>query len=230
MLEKYCLALGLECALNFVFSVVLFDRLVAKCSAYSTNIFKNIKIVPNGGSMEFQGFPKMARLSREIIISEKLDGTNAQIFITEDGEMMAGSRTRWITPEDDNYGFARWVKENRAELYKLGFGRHYGEWWGQGIQRNYGLKEKRFSLFNVARWSDDATRPTCCHVVPELYRGEFDTNTIQTELNLLRMKGSKAAPGFMKPEGIVIFHTAGNLGFKKTIGKDEMPKSLYVSP
>lgn len=28
--------------------------------------------------MEFQGFPKMPRLSREVIISEKLDGTNAQ--------------------------------------------------------------------------------------------------------------------------------------------------------
>lgn len=84
--------------------------------------------------MEFQGFPKMARLSREVIISEKLDGTNAQILITEDGEMLVGSQTRWITPEDDNYGFARWAEENRAELLcKLGHGRHFGEWWGQGI-------------------------------------------------------------------------------------------------
>lgn len=176
--------------------------------------------------MEFQGFPKMPRLSREVIISEKLDGTNAQILITADGEMLAGSRTRWITPEDDNYGFARWVKENRAELCKLGFGRHFGEWWGQGIQRNYGLKEKRFSLFNVARWSDDAVRPACCHVVPELYRGPFNTNIIELELDLLRTDGSKAAPGFFKPEGIVIFHTAANMGFKKTLDKDEQPKSV----
>ena len=176
--------------------------------------------------MEFQGFPKIPRLSREMIISEKLDGTNAQIFITEDGEMLAGSRTRWITPEDDNYGFAQWVKENRAELCKLGFGRHFGEWWGQGIQRNYGLKEKRFSLFNVERWADDAVRPACCHVVPELYRGQFNTNIIELELDLLRTDGSKAAPGFLKPEGIIIFHTAANMGFKKTLDKDEQPKSI----
>ena len=58
---------------------------------------------------DFKPFPKMARLSREIIITEKLDGTNAQVFITEDGDLFAGSRTRWITPQDDNYGFARWV-------------------------------------------------------------------------------------------------------------------------
>jgi hypothetical protein len=118
---------------------------------------------------EFVPFPKMARLSREIIITEKLDGTNAQVFIGEDGLIRAGSRTRWITPEDDNYGFARWVHNHADELRGLGPGRHFGEWWGQGIQRNYSLTEKRFSLFNVSRWGEE--RPACCHVVPVLYRG-----------------------------------------------------------
>lgn len=190
--------------------------------------------------MNFVEFPKMPRLSREIIISEKIDGTNAQVAIVEleghplpgaiyqnDGlALFAGSRTRWITPADDNYGFARWCQDNAEELLLLGPGRHFGEWWGQGIQRNYGLKEKRFSLFNVNRWADDAVRPACCHVVPDLFRGEFNTNIIELTLDLLRTDGSLAAPGFMKPEGIVIFHTAGNLGFKKTLDKDEMPKSL----
>ena len=192
--------------------------------------------------MEFQGFPKMPRLSRDVIISEKLDGTNAQILIQEfdsdymaegrvvfekgDLALYAGSRTRWITPEDDNYGFARWCKEHGEELLQLGPGRHFGEWWGQGIQRNYGLKEKRFSLFNVERWADDAVRPACCCVVPELYRGPFNTQIIELELDLLRTGGSKAAPGFLKPEGIVIFHTAANMGFKKTLDKDERPKSI----
>ena len=50
--------------------------------------------------MEFQDFPKMARLSREIIVTEKIDGTNAQICIGENGEFFVGSRTRWITPDD----------------------------------------------------------------------------------------------------------------------------------
>jgi hypothetical protein len=43
---------------------------------------------------EFAEFPKMARLSRECIITEKIDGTNAQICITDDGQMLVGSRTR----------------------------------------------------------------------------------------------------------------------------------------
>ena len=35
---------------------------------------------------EFQPFPKIPRLSREIVITEKIDGTNAQILITDDGQ------------------------------------------------------------------------------------------------------------------------------------------------
>lgn len=174
--------------------------------------------------MEFQGFPKLARLSREIIITEKIDGTNAQIGITEDGQIFAGSRSRWLTPQDDNFGFAKWVEENREDLLLLGPGRHFGEWWGYGIQRSYGLDEKRFSLFNVSRWQD--ARPVCCHVVPTLYRGDFETPTIVGILAMLRHDGSRAAPGFMKPEGIVVFHSAGNVGFKKTLEKDAMPKGM----
>lgn len=190
--------------------------------------------------MEFIGFPKMPRLSREIIITEKIDGTNAQIAIIEqDGfpspgalyetgglALFAGSRTRWITPADDNYGFAKWCLENAEELLRLGPGRHFGEWWGRGIQRGYGLKEKRFSLFNVGRWADDAIRPNCCHVVPTLHRGIFNTFDVEQTLEWLRRYGSAAAPGFMRPEGIIVYHSAGNFKMKKTIEKDEIPKSL----
>ena len=172
----------------------------------------------------FLPFAKMARFSREIVITEKIDGTNAQIYIGENGEFLTGSRNRWITPEDDNFGFAKWARDNRDELMQLGSGRHFGEWWGLGVQRGYGLKERRFSLFNTARWGDD--RPACCDVVPVLYRGLFDTSEVETVIDRLRVFGSHAAPGFMRPEGVVIFHTAGNVGFKKTLEKDDMPKSL----
>lgn len=193
---------------------------------------------------EFMAFPKMARLSRECIITEKLDGTNAQILITEDGQMLVGSRTRWITPEQDNYGFAKWVMEHRKELMQLGAGRHFGEWWGQGIQRKYGMNEKRWSLFNVARWClhDETPQtipnadprivkmqdvlPACCSLVPVLYRGTFTTDACEAAITDLRNNGSKAAPGFMKPEGIVCYHVAGNFGTKKTIENDEVPKAL----
>lgn len=45
-------------------------------------------------------------------------------------------------------------------------------------------------------------------------------------LDKLKREGSVAAPGFMKPEGIVIFHTAGQWMLKKTIEQDDVPKGL----
>lgn len=196
----------------------------------------------------FTAFPKMARLTRDCRILEKLDGTNAQVLIydpeiygsAEDPNsytsakdstgkvwfIKAGSRNRFVTPQNDNYGFAGWVWRNAEELVGLGEGRHFGEWWGNGIQRNYGLKEKRFSLFNTARWSDDAVRPACCHVVPVLYRGVFDTAKIEEELEVLAKYGSVAAPSFMNPEGVIVYHEAAGIGFKKTIKDDGVPKSL----
>jgi hypothetical protein len=91
--------------------------------------------------MEFQAFDKIPRLRRGCVITEKIDGTNAQVCFADDGQMLVGSRNRWITPDNDNYGFARWCVENETELRKLGPGRHFGEWWGAGIQRRYNVPE-----------------------------------------------------------------------------------------
>lgn len=178
---------------------------------------------------EFVPFPKMARLSRGCVITEKLDGTNAQVFIDEDGvTIRAGSRNRWLTPGDDNFGFAGWVERNRDELLQLGPGRHFGEWWGSGIQRRYGLTggDKRFSLFNTGRWSDPNVRPSCCGVVPVLYAGVFNDQAVEETLAALRDNGSAAAPGFMNPEGIVVYHSASKTLFKKTVKDDHLPKEL----
>ena len=194
--------------------------------------------------VEFQKFGKIARLSREIVITEKIDGTNAQVYVGEDGEVRAGSRKRWITPEDDNFGFAAWVRDHEDELRTLGPGRHFGEWWGKGIQRNYGLDGRRFSMFNVLRWSlhgegprEEPTRdplitrttkvlPPCVGLVPVLSRGVFSEVEIMAALNRLRLFGSEAVPGFMKPEGVVVYHTASGALFKKTIEKDDEPKGM----
>ena len=178
----------------------------------------------------FEAFESIPRLIRTCVISEKIDGTNAQVFIPDDLScVLAGSRSRWITPADDNAGFARWVEANAAELMKLGPGRHFGEWWGAGIQRRYGLTEKRFSLFNTGRWTDDV-RPACCHVVPVLYSGLFSTEVVDETLRKLAAEGSAAAPGFMKPEGVVVYLNAARKLFKKTLegdahkgGKDGSP-------
>jgi len=204
---------------------------------------------------EFVEFPKIARLSRPCVITEKIDGTNAQVCISSIEPhvvgvdpiatrgplfMYAGSRNKYLRPGrdgvkgEDNFGFAGWVLAHAEELWALGEGRHFGEWWGSGIQRGYGLQkgEKRFSLFNVARWADQrdrekfpGDRPACCHVVPQIGWCNLDSELIGHALQTLREHGSQAAPGFMNPEGIVIFHTASGQLFKKTLEKDDEPKS-----
>lgn len=199
--------------------------------------------------IEFVSFHKIPRLSREIIITEKLDGTNGQILIGEnrapfvlaEGRVvpfMVGSRSRWIFPEQDNHGFAAWAYAHAEDLLQLGPGSHFGEWWGQGVNRGYGLKEKRFSLFNTVRWCAagktprvlnaegrmQEVLPSCVSLVPELYRGPFTDAAIEQSMQTLRDNGSIAAPGFLRPEGIVVFHTAGNVLFKKTLEKDDEPK------
>lgn len=206
--------------------------------------------------MKFEPFQKIARLKRECFITEKIDGTNAQITIIPIPEdqtdydptkvldswpnplrpeqtlvMLAGSRTRWITPvgKDDNFGFAAWVFEHREELRGLGLGQHFGEWWGKGIQRGYGQDVKRFSLFNVFRWKpENPTRPACCEVVPTLHIGRFESSTVDQIIRALQMQGSQAAPGFMKPEGVVVFLTAARTYFKVTVENDEEPKEAMA--
>lgn len=181
-------------------------------------------------TQDFEGFGKIARLNREIIITEKIDGTNAQVTITDDGAIFAGSRNRWITPREDNFGFARWVEGNRDELLELGPGRHFGEWWGQGIQRGYGLDHKRFSLFNTGRWTPATPPPACCHIVPVLMVVDgFWSMEIRHTLIDLRTYGSAAAPGFTDPEGIVIFHTHSRHFYKVTINNDGLPKSVVAA-
>ncbi len=174
---------------------------------------------------EFKPFQSISRLKRNCTITCKIDGTNGLIWWDDElTTMFVGSRNRWITPEDDNYGFARWAYQNQEDLKKLGPGSHFGEWWGSGIQRRYGLDEKRFSLFNTSRWSKDGVKipeaPDCCHVVPVLYEGVFSTEAVDAVLNKLATEGSVAAPGFMNPEGCVVYLQASRSLFKVTLGGD----------
>lgn len=129
----------------------------------------------------FEAFPKIHRLENtKLWITEKIDGTNASVYIGEDGTVCAASRSRWITPEDDNFGFAKWVKEHEEELkVGLGPGHHFGEWWGHGIQRGYNQPKgvRHFSLFNVGRWiAPDVTLPECVETVPLLWTDKSDWN------------------------------------------------------
>lgn len=180
---------------------------------------------------------------------QDLGGFNL-VEVTREGQsdtafvIAAQSRKRLITPTilggGDNAGFAGWVLDNSVELVDLlGPGRHFGEWWGQGIQRRYDMSHKVFSLFNTHRWvkvanerPDWLERAKAIHldVVPRLYEGRFSDVAIEETLHELRTNGSLAAAkfgvSFDRPEGVIIRHRdlGGNL--KAFVENDDVPKSL----
>jgi len=169
--------------------------------------------------MEFKPWPKIIRLEkkRPAVFTEKIDGTNACVVISAEdpGDLRCQSRTRFISPEDDNYGFARWAMENYEELLKLGPGYHFGEWWGAGIQRGYDQTEKKFSLFNTRRWGEhNPETPKCCSVVPIIPAASWEEAR-----NFLIQNGSLVAPGYMRPEGVMMYEPDTDTYFKIIIDK-----------
>jgi hypothetical protein len=200
----------------------------------------------------FEKFPSLTRFSHGWTITEKLDGTNAQILIVPNCEVtndaavggfrlgfegggdsglsiLAGSRSQLLTAtkQGDNHGFARFVADHAAELIEvLGAGRHFGEWVGKGVnKRGYNLDEKVFALFNVHRWGG-AELPPRLRAVPVLFEGYADNPGAEAEKALagLRANGSAFAPGFTNPEGIVMRHGPSGTLFKKTFDYDEQGK------
>lgn len=214
-------------------------------------------------SIEFVAWPKTPRLFKDaMVITEKIDGTNAAIGIVDYGlddsqvddpnllnlyhdnnadrwyGVYAQSRNRLILPIDhpyggkgsDNYAFAQWVEGNSEALIRvLGPGLHYGEWWGAGIARNYGKTDRTFSLFNTSRFkhlADEEARaaiqpPKELSVVPVLAVHTLDTQLVLDVMDELKHKGSAASPGYMNPEGVVVFLPSVGRCFKVTYDGDK---------
>lgn len=181
--------------------------------------------------MTFEPYMKIKRFTGAIMtITEKIDGTNGQVVVSPETSIETiGSRKRPITPDADNFDFAKFVLSHGADFAKaLGPGRHYGEWAGPGIQKNpLGLPERLFFLFNTQAWNEDRLAwaqqlVPRLRVVPVLFTGNFDMKEIDNQLELLYTLGSSvpdAAPG-NAPEGIII--SAFGTKFKKT--RDDRPK------
>lgn len=163
--------------------------------------------------MDFKAFPKIERIDRiSMSITQKIHGTNASIHIFKniDGtfDVRAGSRTRWITPKDDNYGFAAYVETNKSDIIaKLGVNgeaTYFGEWAGPGINSGEGLTERKFILFDYWKFPPERELPLQMMPVPVLFNGKLELETIDNVMNDLKVNGSKLVPGFMRPEGVVI--------------------------
>lgn len=179
-------------------------------------------------TIEFKGWPKISRwYSERVVVTEKIDGTNACVVLLPNEEAPFGfeyaaqSRTRLLTPESDNFGFAQWVYSHVDELWTdLGPGYHYGEWAGAGIQRRYGMNEKKFFLFDAHRWvqRDFEQAPWVTpnlDIVPYLYEGYADGVDLDALYHDLRTHGSYIAD-FDNPEGIVAHFKDSGKSYKIT--------------
>ncbi len=57
-----------------------------------------------------------------------------------------------------------------------------------------------------------------------LYAGLFDTLVVRELVRALRTKGSRVMEGFMRPEGVIVFHAASSQMYKVTCEADSQPK------
>lgn len=88
--------------------------------------FKQYQHIERVGTSSVDGL-----LKGKCYITPKIDGTNASIWLGEDGEVHRGSRKRDLTVGDDNAGFREWVNMHpNFKEYLVAHPTHrlYGEW------------------------------------------------------------------------------------------------------
>lgn len=218
---------------------------------------------------QFKSWGSTPRFHKGLHITEKINGTNAGVSVqgfskgegkfdpvngrfvegeTMDYVVRAQSRKRLITPDSDNFGFAAWVWENAEGLANLlGFGYHYGEWYGEGIQKNpLAVQGRRWALFNTWHWGSkpnlerlQAANIPGLTLVPVLHDeqrdGPADYKTIPNLLVDLEW-GSKA-DGYMTlpnahkmdfhvegPEGIIVWQRETQQRYKILLREDDKHK------
>jgi hypothetical protein len=198
----------------------------------------------------FKPWSKIFRLYGPAVITEKIDGTNAAVQIKKINisgpiemrptdvldydyatgkpgavyRLAAQSRKRIITPGEDNYGFAAWVQNNALALARtLGEGIHFGEWFGLGINRAYGMDSRAFALFNTRKWADLYYDPKYLEdgalmSVPILKTTDnFSEDDLLEAVSLLEHQGSQVVEGlFSNPEGVVVYWPQADHMFKYT--------------
>lgn len=200
---------------------------IPRLYAYTKGIVITEKIDGTNGAVRINRLEDEADKPRGQVLVDNGDGIYAVAAQSRNRDLMM-EPVHFSEAEDnwrkrDNAGFAAWVWENAYGLVRdLGEGLHFGEWWGQGINRAYGLDHKRFSLFNTERWKGAVLEVPQLGVVPILYEGQFDEAQIEIAERQLLEEGSRAAPGFTRPEGLMMFHQASNHLYK--IPFDQTPK------
>lgn len=114
-----------------------------------------------------RGYDALAQLPKiQYRAKVKLDGTNAAIFALDDQVFKAQSRTRAITPDEDNHGFAQWAHEHedfsRALFERCGRAVIFGEWCGPGVQKRTAVSKidrRIFAVFAIELHAIDGLCP-----------------------------------------------------------------------
>lgn len=157
-------------------------------------------------NLDFKKWPKIEQLVKcQLVITQKINGTNGQIEVMDSGALRIGSRTRYLGPGSDNFNFWSWCMDRKEKIAQsLGIGRHYGEFCGPGIQSGEGLTERTFVLFDHHRHTGKEL-PEGFRCVPVLFDGVVKDIgwAINDSLARLKLHGSQLVPGFMHPEGIM---------------------------
>jgi hypothetical protein len=131
----------------------------------------------------------------------KLHGTNSAIQVFQDGRVVAQSRTKEITPEDDNAGFARWVNNNEYLWASLSDNADediiiFGEWIGKGIQSGVAVSEipkKSFAVFAARILTDEDSLITEPYLLQDLVKGIPDTYVLPWHNTEIEIDWSKPA-------------------------------------
>ena len=119
-------------------------------------------------------------------------------------------------------GVGRRARERAARFRP---GRHFGEWYGRGIQRGHGLQDRRFALFNRTDGPRSARRAAASFQSSQRERWAL-TLCRNASKRCVRRKSRR--PGFTRPEGIVIYHHASGGMFKVLLENDELPKGVRL--
>lgn len=120
--------------------------------------------------MEFKKYQHLERFGNDevegielgkLYIFPKLDGTNAQVWLDDEGNIKAGSRNRELTLERDNAGFYKFVLENeniKKYLEKHPTHRLYGEFLVPHSLKTYREDAwRRFYIFDVCLDKEDGS-------------------------------------------------------------------------
>ena len=141
--------------------------------------------------MEFKKYQHVERFGNGEVLNielgkcyvfPKIDGTNAQVYLSENGELKAGSRNRELSLEKDNAGFYAAMLENykiKAYLEKHPTHRLYGEWLVPHSLKTYRDDSwRRFYIFDVCLDREDGTVEYIPYDIYKVWLDEFELDYI----------------------------------------------------